>query len=206
MRTKLSLSFLALAFTSLLSSPVFALSGKDAEDAVSNTIKEVKSIVAQNKGKLPEAEIDKKIETVLLPNFDFEQMSKSSLGSGWKKATPAEQQEFVKLFTTLLSRSYLAKIRKNVETSDVSFQPTTVKEDRVIVHSRVNSDGQDISIDYRMYEKESRFRVYDVIVENVGLVSNYRSEFAGMLDSGDFPALLNKLREQVEKTNPATGK
>jgi phospholipid transport system substrate-binding protein len=175
------------------------LSGADAEKEVSDTIKSVKTIVSENNGKLSGPELDKKIENVLLPKFDFEQMSKSSLGAGWKKATPEQQQEFIKLFTSLLSHSYLEKIRKNIEKSEVTFFPTTVKDDRIIVHCRVVADGQSISIDYRIYLKEGKYKVYDVMVENIGLVSNYRSEFAGLLDKGDFESVLVKLREQVAK-------
>jgi len=195
-------SFLKLLALSLLiagTTLAQTISGAEAEKEVADTIKEVKTIVLNNNGKLSEVELDKKIEAVLLPKFDFEQMSKSSLGAGWKKATPAQQSEFIKLFTSLLSHSYLEKIRKNIEKSEVKFHPTTVKEDRVIVHCNVVSDGQNLSIDYRIYFKENAYKVYDVMVENIGLVSNYRSEFAGLLDKGDFEALLNKLRAQVAK-------
>jgi phospholipid transport system substrate-binding protein len=186
---------LSLASTALAQ----AVSGADAQKEVKATIDEVKSIVSENNGKLSEAALDEKIESVLLPKFDFDQMSKSSLGSGWKKASPEQQVEFVKLFTTLLAHSYLEKIRKNIEKSEVTFSPTTVKEDRVIVHCRVLADGQSIAIDYRIYLKDGKYKVYDVLVENIGLVSNYRSEFSGLLDSGDFESLLKKLREQVSK-------
>lgn len=177
------------------------LSGVEAEKEVSDTIKQVKEIVAKNSGQLSESALDKRIEEVLLPKFDFEQMSKSSLGAGWKKATAEQQKEFITLFTSLLSHSYLEKIRKNIEKSEITFQPTTVKEDRVVVHCRVTSDGQSISIDYRIYMKDGAYKVYDVMVENIGLVSNYRSEFTGLLDKGDFNSLLTRLREQVAKAS-----
>lgn len=175
------------------------ISGKAAEKEVSDTINKVKSIVTSNQGKLSEKELDQKIEAILLPKFDFEQMSKSSLGASWKKATPEQQLEFVRLFTSLLSHSYLEKIRKNIESSEVKFLPTTVKEDRVIVHCNVVADGQSLAIDYRIYLKDDAYKVYDVMVENIGLVSNYRSEFSGLLDKGDFESVLKKLREQVAK-------
>jgi len=174
----------------------------DAQKEVSDTINQVKTIVSTNAGKLNPAELDKKIEDVLLPKFDFEQMSKSSLGAGWKKATPEQQQEFIKLFTSLLSHSYLEKIRKNIEKSEVTFHPTTINDEgRIIVHCNVVADGQSVSIDYRIYKKDTGYKVYDVMVENIGLVSNYRSEFSGLLDQGNFEALLKKLREQVAKVS-----
>jgi len=193
------IKYLLISFFLIGTSQAQAISGVDAQKEVSDTVKAVKEIVSNNNGQLNEKELDKKIETVLLPKFDFEQMSKSSLGAGWKKANPEQQAEFIKLFTSLLSHSYLEKIRKNIEKSEVSFHPTTVKDDRVIVHSNVVADGQSVSIDYRIYQKDGAYKVYDVMVENIGLVSNYRSEFAGILDSGNFEALLKKLREQVAK-------
>lgn len=175
------------------------ISAPEAENIVRSTIDEVKKIVADEKGKISDTELDKKIEKVLLPNFDFEQMSKSCLGASWKKGTPEQQKEFVSLFSTLLAKSYLAKIRKNVEKSEVTILPSVVKEDRLEVRSKIKSDGEEIAVNYRIYQKDGKYLVYDVIVENVGLVSNYRSEFASILDGTNFEGLLKRLREQTAK-------
>jgi len=182
----------SLAFAEAVSAPI-------AEKTVKDTVDQVKAIVAKDKSSLSEIELDKKIEKILLPKFDFEMMARSCLGANWKKATPAEQEEFVRLFTTLLSKSYLAKIRKNIETATVTLLPSAIKEDRVVVRSRVKSDDQEIGVDYRIYTKAGEYLVYDVLVENVGLVSNYRSEFSSILDSGNFEKLLAKLRTQTAK-------
>ncbi len=200
MKTLVRIAVVVLA-GALLAGNAFAgtVSAKEAEDRVRSTVDEVKRIVAAEKGKLSPKELDKKIEAILLPDFDFELMSRSCLGASWKKATPEQQTEFVSLFTSLLARSYLEKIRKNIEKATVTILPSQVKEDRVVVRSRVTSDGNDIQVDYRIYQKDGKYLVYDVMVENVGLVSNYRSEFASILDSGDFSSLLVKLRTQTAK-------
>jgi phospholipid transport system substrate-binding protein len=134
-----------------------------------------------------------------VPLFDFEEMSKSCLGANWRKATPEQQKEFVDLFSKLLSKTYLAKIRSNVEESSVKFLPGMTKGDRVVVRSIINSRGDDVAADYRMLEKNGQLKIYDVVVENVGLVTNYRTEFNSILRKGDFPELLSRLRNQSIK-------
>lgn len=176
-----------------------AMDNVAAEKAVSDTISAVKLLVKDKKGVLSESALDKEIEKVLLPRFDFELMARSSLGAGWRKANEAEQQEFVEVFTSLLSKSYLAKIRKNVENATVTLLPSTIKDDRIVVRSKVKSEDQEVAIDYRIYLKDGQYRVYDVLVENVGLVSNYRSEFASILDNSTFQELIARLKEKNAK-------
>lgn len=190
---------LALLLTFPLPGLAQSIDTRAAENAVRDTIAQVKEIVKNKKGVLSESALDKEIEKVLLPRFDFELMARSSLGSGWRKANESEQREFVEVFTSLLSKSYLAKIRKNVENATVTLLPSTVKDDRVVVRSKVKTADQEVAIDYRIYLKDGQYRVYDVLVENVGLVSNYRSEFSSILDKSTFQELIARLKEKNEK-------
>jgi phospholipid transport system substrate-binding protein len=190
---------LALLLTFPLPGLAQSIDTRAAENAVRDTIAQVKEIVKDKKGVLSESALDKEIEKVLLPRFDFELMARSSLGSGWRKANESEQREFVEVFTSLLSKSYLAKIRKNVENATVTLLPSTVKDDRVVVRSKVKTADQEVAIDYRIYLKDGQYRVYDVLVENVGLVSNYRSEFSSILDKSTFQELIARLKEKNEK-------
>lgn len=184
----------------LLAAPSFA-APRPAEEEVRVTIEQVRGVVKAQKASLTEEQLDKKLEEILLPIFDFTEMSRSSLGANWKKATADQQSEFVKLFSSLLSHSYLAKIRKNIENSEVTFLPSIPKEDRIVVRTKIATDDQEIAADYRMYQKDGKWQIYDVLVENVGLVSNYRNEFSSILARQDFPALLDRLRSQIAK-NP----
>ena len=137
-----------------------------------------------------------------MPIFDFDQMSRSCLGANWKKATPEQQKEFVATFGQLLASTYLAKIRKNIENSTITYLPTTVKDDRVIVRTIIHNEGTDIAADYRMYQSAGVWKVYDVIIENVGLVTNYRNEFSAELEKGDFGALLGRLKDKSSRAQP----
>jgi phospholipid transport system substrate-binding protein len=127
-------------------------------------------------------------------------MAKSSLGANWSKATPQEQSEFVELFTELLAQSYLKKIRENIEVSEITFQEPVARDATVVVKSTVSSKGDEFPIDYRMRLTEGRWRVYDVVVENVGLISNYRNEFTTIVRKEQMSGLLLRLREKLAKT------
>ena len=188
--------FLALLFLAP-GAAAETLDAASAQRQVRETIDKLKDIVSTNKDRLSPQEIDDQIRDILLPVFDFEAMSKSSLGTNWKKASAAQQQDFVSVFSQLLCSSYLSKIRKSLESSVVSYLPAQVNDDRVVVRTKVKAEGETISIDYRAYQKDEKWRVYDVVIENVGLVSNYRSEFNSMLEKESFDSVLAKLRERA---------
>jgi phospholipid transport system substrate-binding protein len=187
-----------LTFLFVLSISLFNASadnGTDAVGAVRVVMDQVKTVVQQNKANPSAA--DNKIKEILVPVFDFDELSRSCLGANWNKGTPAQQQEFIKLFSELLSRTYLQKIRKNIETSEVTYLDPTLKEDRVTVKTVIDNGGEIFHIDYRLLKTE-KWKVYDIMVENVGLVTNYRSEFSSVVRKDGFDGLLNQLRTKVQ--------
>ena len=170
----------------------------EARTQIDTAFNQVKEVVAKEKETLSPQDLNTKLRSILAPKFDFDDMARSSLGANWNKGTPEEQTEFVTLFSELLGRTYLAKIRKNVETSEITYLPPMTKGDRVVIRSVIKTDGGDVAADYRMFAKDGQWRIYDVIVENVGLVANYRNEFASILRKENFSGLLVRLREQTE--------
>ena len=127
-------------------------------------------------------------------------MSKRCLGANWPKASPAEQEDFVTLFSDLLARNYLKQIRENAAQSEFTVGGGSQEAERALVRTKVKYDGDNISIDYRLLlEKGTHWKVYDVIIENIGLVSNYRNEFANIIKKEGMSGLLAKLREKKLK-------
>ena len=192
---KLSLSLVAL----LLAAPCFASPADDAEQTVRTTFDTVAKIVADNQGKVSEKIIDQKLQDVLLPVFDFEEMSRGSLGASWKSLSEPQRKEFMDLFASLLSRTYLHRIRTKIKGSEITFLQPMINNNRVVVRAKILSEGETISADYRMYQKDNKWRIYDAIVENVGLVTNYRNEFSNLMKDKGFDGLIQKLREQTQK-------
>ncbi len=193
---KKTLIFLFICGVSFLTvTPSFALD--KASNTVRTTVDEIKRVVEQNKGKLTDKQIDKKLFTVISPLFDFREMSRRSLGAKWKHASESQRLEFVDLFSDLLATNYIKKIRENVEKSSFkvdSEQSTSPKTS--VVKTLVDYDGQEATIDYRLRVKKDAWKVYDVIIENIGLVTNYRREFGSIVDKDGISGLIEKLREK----------
>ncbi len=128
--------------------------------------------------------------------FDFTEMGRLTLAGHWRARTPGEQQEFVRLFTALLERSYLSSI-ENYAGEKVTFLSESVSGPYAQVRSRITTDRRvEISIDYRLLDNGTRWVVYDVVLDGVSLVSNYRSQFNSIIRTSSFADLLGKLRNK----------
>lgn len=139
----------------------------------------------------------------IFPYFAFDEMARRSLGVHWKDRTPQERQEFVKLFTDLLENSYAGKI-EGYKGEKISYGKETTDPPYAEVRTTiVTPQGQEHSVDYRLLKNPDRWRVYDVVIEGVSLVNNYRSQFAGILQKSSFEELSKKLRETVRKQSGA---
>ena len=128
--------------------------------------------------------------------FDFNEMARLTLARHWKDRSVREQEEFVQLFTELLERSYLTTI-ENYAGEKVAFVGETISGPYAQVRSRITTERRmEISIDYRLIESGARWAVYDVVLDGVSLVSNYRSQFNSIIRTSSFPDLLTKLRSK----------
>lgn len=132
--------------------------------------------------------------------FDFGETARRSLGRHWLARTPAEQAEFVELFSDLLERSYLSKIElyggeKIQYISDTTDDAGLAK----VLTKIVTRQGTEIPIEYRMHKKGERWLVYDVIIESVSLVSNYRIQFNKIIQTSSYQELVKKMKSKQEE-------
>jgi len=172
---------------------------------IKSTVLEVQDVVKKEEGKTGAEALDQKLKAIIMPLFDFNEMSRRSLGAHWSKVTPAEQEEFVKLFSDLLAYTYLKRIRRNASSSEIKEITDNITGDKAFVKSVVMAEGDPISIDYRLLLENGQWKIYDVVIENIGLVGNYRDEFSGIIRKEGMPGLLAKLRDkQVGKSAPAS--
>ena len=139
--------------------------------------------------------------------FDFDEMARLTLARHWKDRSAAEQEEFVRLFTELLERSYLTTI-ENYAGEKITFLEESVGEPYAQVRSRITTNRMEISIDYRLRKDGARWMVYDVVLDGVSLVSNYRSQFNSIIRTSSFPDLLVRLRSRQIEAHaiPRTGR
>jgi phospholipid transport system substrate-binding protein len=142
------------------------------------------------------ARIDR-LREVLDPIFDFTEMAKRALGSHWRRRTPAEQEEFVKLFRDFLERIYSEKVNL-YDGEKVVFGRETVENDFAEIESTVvNIKGEEIHVVYRLRRADGKWKVYDALVENVSIINNYRSQFDRILSKSSFDELKKRLREKL---------
>lgn len=196
MRSVLKRICFVLVCSLFLSGPCLAASQKPGE-YVMKAIEDLRVFVLANKDSMPEEQLDAKLREMIEPLFDFREMAQRSLGASWSKGNPAQQEEYVTLFTQLLSRTYLKRIRQNVQTSKVTLAGEAARSGKAVVKTSIDDSEDIISLEYRLNETNDRWRIYDVVIENVGLVNNYRNEFGGLVRKGGFEGLLQELRNKV---------
>ncbi|VAW88020.1 Phospholipid ABC transporter shuttle protein MlaC [hydrothermal vent metagenome] len=135
------------------------------------------------------------VDEVVLPHFDFEKMSKWVLGKYWRKAEQTQRQQFVHEFRQLLVRTYAKALMENAGQT-VDYLPLRAKAGAVDV--TVNTEipqesGFPIPINYKMYQSEGEWKVYDVNIDGISLVTNYRTSFSGEIRKHGIDGLLAKL-------------
>lgn len=138
------------------------------------------------------------LSKAILPRFDFEEMAKRSLGAEWRRRTPAEQKEFVRLFTALLKDSYVDSI-ESYRGEKVVYRGESQDGDYADVGTKmIDKRGQEFAIDYRLNLEGNEWKVYDVIIENISIVNNYRSQFQRILSRSSFAELLRGISDKVD--------
>lgn len=138
------------------------------------------------------------LEKIISARFDFTEMAKRSLAAHWRERTPAEQKEFIHLFEKLLENSYLGKIEAYTD-EKVVYTRELLEGDFSEVKTKILSKGDEIPIDYRLLRDGSDWRVYDIVIDGVSLVNNYRSQFNKIIRSASYEALVQKMRAKREE-------
>ena len=131
--------------------------------------------------------------------FDFVELSKRTLGLNWNKFTTDQRKEFVELFTAVLKDAYVDKITAYTNEQVNFTKEVPLSEATVEVQSGVVAKGGETPIYYRVIKKDNAWKVYDVVIEGVSLISNYRTQFREILGNNPPEQLLQTLRKKVGK-------
>ncbi len=130
--------------------------------------------------------------------FDFHETAKRALGAHWQQRTPQERGQFVQAFSDLLEQAYLSKIDL-YNGEKVAYLGDTVDGDQAVVRTKINTrQGSEIPVEYRMHRTGDRWLAYDVAIEGVSLVANYRAQFNRVIRTSSFEGLLNRLRARQD--------
>jgi len=138
--------------------------------------------------------------------FDFDEMAKRSLGQHWDQRTPAEREEFGRLFTELIQRSYVSKVDQHGGATKMTYRGETVDDDYAVVRTTIPlAHGNEMPLDYRMHNTSDRWQVYDLSMDGISLVANYRSQFNKIIRTSSYAALVAKFKSnQAEFSTPST--
>jgi phospholipid transport system substrate-binding protein len=141
----------------------------------------------------------KAVRQVASDIFDFSETAKRSLARHWSPRTQAEKDEFVGLFTDLLERSYISKIEL-YGGEQIHFLGETIEGEGAVVRTKlVTKQGTEIPIDYRMLKRGDKWLVYDVVIEGVSLISNYRTQFNKIITTSSFQELMKKMKTKQDE-------
>src|SRR5712664_4151907 len=137
--------------------------------------------------------------------FDFAETARRSLGQHWAPRTPAEREEFVRLFTELVQRTYLSKVDQY--NSEMTFQKDVVDGSQAVVQTTLLlGKGGQMSLDYRMHHPRDRWQVYDLSIDGISLVASYRSQFNKIVRTDSYEGLVARLKSrQVGFAAPTAG-
>lgn len=169
--------------------------GEGPRQEIERTLQKVTAVLESDLGQ------DDKVEglrAVVAPLFDFSEMARRSLGRHWRRRTPEQREEFTRLFSRFLERTYAGRVtsydahRAHVVGERIDGRFAHV--DTVIV----DREGRRFDVDYRMHRSGSpgEWRIYDVVIEDISLVNNYRAQFNRVIDRESYESLVEKLRSQ----------
>ena len=180
-----------------VAAPQAAVAEESARDVVSNTVAEVLAVL-QTEGNTV-AESRQQIENIAYARFDFETMGKLVLARNWKKLDDGQREAFIVEFKRHLSRSYGMRIaRYEQEKVDVLREREETRGDMTVLTAIRGGQFDGAEVNYRMRNRDEAWRVIDVIIEGVSLVSNFRSQFKGIVSKEGADGLIDRLRSKNE--------
>jgi phospholipid transport system substrate-binding protein len=198
-----TLSVVLLALGVLVSANA---SASDAMGEVKATVDQVLQILKNPDYKSAPAQRRQKLRSVIGGHFDFADMSRSALGTHWKSLSEEQRREFVRLFTSLMEAAYMSRIES------YSGQKVEFLKERAdspgysqVYTSIVQDEAQPISVNYRLKQTDSGWKVYDVLVDGISLVANYRNQFNRVINSNGYDGLVEQIKMKVNQSGAGAG-
>lgn len=166
---------------------------------VKKTVDEVVRIVSDKEMKKNDLKRRQALKRSISTIFDYSEMAKRSLGKHWNDRTPAEKKQFAELFASLLENSYASKI-ESYNNEKIIYLKENLDGDHAEVKSKVLTAKRDeFTLDYRLVNQNGKWLAYDVVIEGVSLVSNYRTQFNKIITANGYPELVKKLQNKTEE-------
>jgi phospholipid transport system substrate-binding protein len=207
--TRLVLGLICLVACTILfnTAPVYATDGP--MEAIKGPVDELISIlrdpIYKETGKKPEQR--EKLVMLIKKFFDFKQMTRLTLATNWKKFSPAQREAFIAVFTDFLAGVYINRIQGEYQNETVAYlDQKLLSPKKALVHTKIKREAADIPVSYRLYKSNKGWLTYDVIIEKVSLVQNYRAQFKRFLAKNSLEALMDQLRKKTAENKETAGK
>ena len=174
-----------------------------ATESVKRTIDQVVQILQDKEMKKPDRVDERRrlIEKTIGDRFGWEEMAKRTLGAHWAKMNEKQRLEFVDLFRTLLTNTYIGRI-ESYSGEQIQYINERLQDGFAEVRTKVSSGKTEFPMDYRLLNKSGDWHVYDIVLDGVSLVANYRGQFNKIIHSSGYDDLVEKLRTKSEKITP----
>jgi len=164
-------------------------------DQLKSYVERVLKTAQAERGSAPERATVRKLADQI---FDWQEMAQRSLGPHWRERSPAERQEFVPLFADLVERGYISKIEQ-YDGEKIQYTGERIEGDLATVRTKViTKQGTEIPIDYRMVLRNGRWMIYDVDIEGVSLVANYRTQFNSVVRRSSYQELVKRMKSKEQ--------
>ena len=184
----------------LLISPLQAEAGLPL-DTVEKHVNSVLNILRDPamQGEANKEAKEQKIESIANQMFDYVALSKLTLGRSWKQFSREQQKEFVSLYQSILKNAYMDKILSYTDEKVTFDKELMLSDNKAEVQTKIITKSTEIPIFYRVYLKDGEWRVYDVIIEGISLIKNYRTQFREILANNPPEEVLKILREKTSE-------
>jgi phospholipid transport system substrate-binding protein len=177
----------------------------EPQEKVKVTVDNVVAILANKTLQLQERQA--KIRQAVLQRFSFDEMAQRALAQHWRTLTPPQRQEFVGLFTDLLEGSYITRMaNSNPGPQSVRYVKEDINNDQAAVHTEIgNERDAPATVEYRLLHKNGDWKVYDIVIEGVSLVNNYRTQFNTIITKDSYAGLVKQMRLKRDQENAVSG-
>jgi phospholipid transport system substrate-binding protein len=201
---KKNLLFPTLTCLAVLLFPLFSAAAPGPMEEVQSTVDSIIALLKRD--DLSGEDRKEKVGAKVRERFDFKTMSQGVLATNWKKATDAEKKQFIDLFSELLETTYRERINA-YDNEEVKYLSEKIKGRKAVVETMVITTDVEIPVTYKLLNKGESWRAYDVVVEGVSLVRNYRDSYREIVNKEGIPGLLAKMEQKIVelRTNPAEG-
>ena len=192
---------LLLALVILVNGEKTPALANDALAQLQESVDAILEILQSEELRTPERkkERNQRVLDVVNKMFDFREMARSSLGPTWNTLTLEEQERFVELFKNLVEQRYIGKI-DSFDNQKVVYQKQLIKGDKAMIYTDIVDKDLEVPIIYKLQEIEGKWLIYDMKIENVSLIVNYRRDFESIIRKEQFAGLITKITEQLEKS------